>query len=75
MGVCWRRIHRRAREMEHIQQAITRLDAKVRQLDSTLALLEARLAQFLQDNAQTGHPCGQSFAWTAVLAAARTSPS
>jgi hypothetical protein len=56
MGVCWRRIHRRAREMERIQQAITRLDAKVRKLGSSLALLEARLAQFLQDNAQNRAP-------------------
>ena len=56
VGVYWRRIHRRVREMERIRQALARPDAKVRQLESTLVLLEARLAQFLQDNAENRAP-------------------
>jgi hypothetical protein len=83
VGVCWRRLHRRAREMERTRQAIARPNAKVRQLRRALALLEARLARFLDDNAQNrapapdqiGGPCGRSFAWTAASAVARTSPS
>lgn len=56
VGVCWRRLHRRAREMERIRQAMARPDAKVQQLKGTLALLEARLARFLEDNAQNRAP-------------------
>ena len=56
VDVCWRRLHRRAREMERIRQTIARPDAKVQQLKRTLALLEVRLARFLDDNAQNRAP-------------------
>jgi hypothetical protein len=56
VGVCWRRLERRAREMQRIRRAVARPAAKVQQLQSTLALLEARLAHFLDDNAQNRAP-------------------
>jgi len=56
VGVCWRRLHRRGREMERIRQAVARPNAKVQQLQRTLALLEARLAHFLDDNAHNRAP-------------------
>jgi hypothetical protein len=56
VGVCWRRLHRRAHERERIRQAMARPDAKVQQLKKTLALLEARLARFIEDNAQNRAP-------------------
>jgi len=56
VGVCWRRLHRRACEMERLRQAMARPDTKVQQLTGTLALLEARLARFLEDNAQNRAP-------------------
>jgi hypothetical protein len=56
VGVCWRRLQRRAREMERIRQAMARPDAKVQQLQHTLAILEARLARFLDDNAHNRAP-------------------
>jgi len=56
VSVCWRRLQRRARKMERIRQAAARPDARGQQLQRTLALLEARLARFLQDNAQNRAP-------------------
>jgi hypothetical protein len=56
VGVCWRRLQRRAREMQRIRQAPARPDAKGQRLQSTLALLEARLARFLVENAQNRAP-------------------
>lgn len=56
MGVCWRRLHRRAHEMERLRQTMARPDAKVQQLRDILALLEARLARFLEENAHNRAP-------------------
>jgi hypothetical protein len=56
VGVCWRRLQRRAREMERTRQAMAHPEAKGQQLKSSLALLEARLARFIEDNAQNRAP-------------------
>jgi len=50
VGVCWRRVQRRGREMGRARQAVARQIAKVHSLRVELAALESRLAHFVQEN-------------------------
>jgi hypothetical protein len=50
VAVRWRRLQRRATEIEQARRAVARQAAKVRQLQTELATAEARLAHFIEEN-------------------------